>query len=803
MFIKYKSIRKQFLSIGIIIILAISIVFVGVSSWSISYIIQDSIEESSSVYLKSYGNIIGNWFYERQNEMKIYAENPILRLGDREEIYKFLEKERENSKDRYLSLFYSDAQGDYSTNEIKDAGNNADREYYKKAIAGENNISNPIVSRTTGKNIAVVATPVKDYKGNIIGVLGGSIDLKALYSFIEEFNVDIKYDNTYIVSKAGQVITHINPDFIMKGNINTPSEEISTEFAKKAKEIISDRRGSFVLKNNKEKKFIAFGEIPNTNNWKIVTEVPMDVLYKPLTIIMAVLVTVGLIVLVLGILIMNIVAKNQTQPIIELKKVFEEASLGNLHIRANTDSKDELGQAGQSFNNMMEKLADLTFYDGLTGLPNRNTFTFELGIRMKYAEKMGKNLGILVLSLKKFKNINDMFGYGTGDFVLKEVSNRIKNTIEPKCMVSRLSGDEFVILFSEDYYIREIVLKTEEILDEVTKVIIKDNNYIHTLFGGGVAIFPQHGRDPETLIKNASMAQSNAKHLEGSSYKIYHENMEENLAKYMDTSSMVHNALENNEFFLVYQPIINIENNKTVVVEALLRWKSLSGGIVSPGIFIPILEETGLIIPVGEWVLREACKQNKKWQDMGLEPITISVNVSPIQFEQEDFVERIKKVLRETHLKARYLEIEITEGIVMKNVEKKFKRLKRLQDMGIKIAIDDFGTGYSSLSYFNQFPIDTLKIDKSFVDHIEEDKKYWAIVSSMITLGKNLGLSTTVEGVERIGQYEIIKTLGGDRIQGYLYSKPLSSEDFEKYLKREQEAFYLTSQNHFIEDYFI
>lgn len=305
-------------------------------------------------------------------------------------------------------------------------------------------------------------------------------------------------------------------------------------------------------------------------------------------------------------------------------------------------------------------------------------------------------------------------------------------------------------------------------------------------YNAGVVFYPSDGENAEVLLKNASIARFRARAEGHNKYRIYNVNMNQKLLEELMVEKDLHRAIEKKEFQLQYQPFIDINTGRIVEVEALLRWHHPQKGIIPPLKFIPLAEDNGLIIPIGEWVLREACRQNKLWQDMGYKPITVSVNIAVPQFEREDFVETIACALKDTGLEPQYLGIEITEGMAMKDVDMNIEKLHQLKDIGIKISIDDFGTGFSSLSYFTKFPIDSLKIDRSFIQNIENSSQSKTIVSTIVSMSSALGIENVAEGIETEEQLNFIRTVKCHKAQGYLFSKPINVEEFEKLLAEDR-----------------
>lgn len=425
----------------------------------------------------------------------------------------------------------------------------------------------------------------------------------------------------------------------------------------------------------------------------------------------------------------------------------------------------------------------INFYDSLTDLPNHMLFGNYLNSAIEGAKHKNKNLCVMVLDIDKFKNINDVIGYDDADKLLKDISERIKGFIGNKGIVGRQSGDEFMILIYNAEGVEGCRKIAEDILFLVSQTYLIENHELFITASIGVSIYPEHGCNAEELIKNANTALTYAKSNGSSVLEIYSHEMNEKAHERIEMEGKLKSAIRNREFVLYYQPLVDIKSEKVIGMEALIRWNSPELGMISPAKFIPIAEETGLIIQIGEWVLYNACTQNKKWQDAGLKNMIVSVNISPRQFEQDDFVEMVERALKDTGLEPEYLELEITEDVI-KNIDEAVVILNRLKKIGIKIALDDFGTGYSSLSYLRKLPIDIIKMDKSFVWEIDDSETEIAITTAVIEMGHNLKLLVLAEGVETKEQLNCLKNFKCDVIQGYYFSKPVPPHEFEEFYKR-------------------
>lgn len=432
-----------------------------------------------------------------------------------------------------------------------------------------------------------------------------------------------------------------------------------------------------------------------------------------------------------------------------------------------------------------ERINFMAYYDSLTRLPNRASF--EKNLKESLEKSNGKNLrgAVLFLDLDNFKTVNDTFGHVAGDELLKNVAGLLKGFETDNIKVARFGGDEFTIMVHDiknDDFVRDLASNIVKALNR--SWTIKDKRFYNSV-SIGVVFYPDKGCDVQTLLSSADCAMYSVKRSGKDNYGIYSSRMNDKLIERINIESNLRQALSNEEFTIYYQPLVNQKTGRFIGAEALIRWKHPSLGMISPGDFIPIAEETGLIVPIGEWVLREACKQNKKWQDMGYRDFDISVNISVNQLKQPDIVERIRTILDETGLKAQNLCLEVTESIAISDIDFAVKVLESLQGIGVNIALDDFGTGYSSLSYLRKLPINIIKIDSSFVKELGENDHANAITEAIISIAHNLNAKVVAEGIEMIVQNEFLKHKGCDMAQGYLFSRPLPLDEMEKLLSQE------------------
>jgi len=426
----------------------------------------------------------------------------------------------------------------------------------------------------------------------------------------------------------------------------------------------------------------------------------------------------------------------------------------------------------------------LANYDPLTQLPNRRLFIDRLDQAIKTAAREKTRLAVLFFDLDHFKTINDSLGHSIGDEMLIEVAARISDCMREIDSVSRLSGDEFAAVITDITDIVDVIKVVKKIIVAIRKVF-KINNYeLHVTISTGISVYPNDGENYEILLKNADTAMYCAKNSGRDSFEFFSAAMSTRALERLSLEGSLRKAVENEELLIYYQPQIEVNTGKIVGMEALLRWPHAELGMISPAKFIPLAEETGLIIPIGKWVLTEACRQNKAWQEQGLAAVPVAVNVSAVQFRQHNIMELVQAALLETGLKARYLELELTESLLMDCSEYNVTLLQGFKQLGVQLSIDDFGTGYSSFSYLSRFPINKLKIDQSFCNGLPVDKGNASIVSAIISLGHDLGMVVIAEGVEEEKQLSFLEAHQCDEVQGYIFSRPVPADEMEVLLKK-------------------
>lgn len=428
-------------------------------------------------------------------------------------------------------------------------------------------------------------------------------------------------------------------------------------------------------------------------------------------------------------------------------------------------------------------LDHLAHHDILTGLPNRIALQDRLNKAIELAHRQGHQLAVLFADLDQFKHINDSLGHAVGDKLLRSVAQRLITCIASLDTLSRQCGDQFVLLLAHIDRPEDAALLAQKIQASLAQPHRIDRHEIHVCISIGISIYPDDGQDPETLIWSADTAMYHAKESGRNKYKFFEQSMNAQAVQRQSIEASLRRALQRQEFVLYYQPKINLRSGAIVGVEALVRLQHPQRGLLLPEQFVAIAEDCGLILPIGRWVLREACRQAQAWRQAGLPPITVAINASALEFHAEDFIENVRVTLAETGLDPRFLELELTEGILMRDAESSDSVLHALADLGVKLAIDDFGTGYSSLSYLRYFPIDSLKIDQSFVNRMTNNPDDATIVSAVIGMGKSLRQRVIAEGVETPEQCAFLVAQHCDEGQGYYFGRPVVAEELTALLK--------------------
>jgi diguanylate cyclase len=422
-------------------------------------------------------------------------------------------------------------------------------------------------------------------------------------------------------------------------------------------------------------------------------------------------------------------------------------------------------------------------YDSLTGLPDRSLLSDRVDQAILNARRTDKSIALLVMGIDRFTFINDALGFAIGDAMLKEMAGRLLEVIRQSDTAARLNGDKFAVV-TPIAAIDDSVIVAEKVLHATEQIFKVGNEDVRITMSIGISIWPADGEDFDVLLKDSLSAMQHAKGLGGNQYQFFASDMNVKAKARLDLEKRMRIALEKEHYVLYYQPKVNPDTEKVKGCEALIRWIDPERGMIGPDQFIPVAEETGLIQEIGNWALRRACYQNKDWQDKGYDPVRMAVNVSPHQFRSPDIYDRIVSALNDSGLHPRWLELEITESMLMDNVDASIAKMQQMRDLGCGLAIDDFGTGYSSLSYLGRFPITTLKIDRAFVHDVQSNQNTAEIARAIIGLSKGLDLEVVAEGAELLEHVDFLREHGCDIIQGYFYSRPVTAHEMEEMLRQ-------------------
>jgi len=431
-----------------------------------------------------------------------------------------------------------------------------------------------------------------------------------------------------------------------------------------------------------------------------------------------------------------------------------------------------------------EQLRFLAHHDALTELPNRTLLLDRLKQALARVRRGNRRLAVLFLDIDRFKTINDTLGHDIGDHLLQDLSQRLRSCLRDGDTVARFGGDEFVVLLDDLGNVTDITGIAQKILEVLKPPFIVGEATLHVTASIGVSMFPSDGEDSGTLLKNADTAMYRAKDLGRNTYQFYSADMSARAFERLTLENSLRHALEREQFVLYYQPQVDVRSGQVVGAEALLRWRHVEFGLVAPAEFVPLLEETGLIMPVGEWVFRRACAQLKKWHEAGHHDLRVSLNLSSRQFSDRHLGTTIKQIMEETGVRPECIELEITESLIMQHTRTTMDILETLNRTGVRVGLDDFGTGYSSLAYLRRFPLDSLKIDRSFVLDIPKDPDDMAITQAIIMMGRSLKLDLVAEGVETVEQRDFLLGQGCPVMQGHLFGHPMAAEDFEALLAK-------------------
>lgn len=646
------------------------------------------------------------------------------------------------------------------------------------------------------ENSLNILSPVSVKGKYIVGCVVTSIDARYFENFVSAKG------NSYIIDSADNDLLGIHlDDAVIRRNALSILNSYTGD---------SEELHGFISKGSLFSTELYGYSILPSNHWIYLIKQDSSIYHSILQTIPVVLIIVIVVFFIITIISSAKLAKQYTSPILDLRDQMRLASGGDLTVHSDIDRKDEFGELADHFNEMMSiissnydelnevkqelelkqqelqanyiQIEKLAFTDALTGLNNRLAFMHH--VNEVFDDKTLYNQrAVLFIDLDNFKTVNDTLGHDYGDLLLKQVSNQLTGFMTEHDFLARTGGDEFLVLRDKVTSRRDLEAFSKKLISIVETPFDLDGEIAHVSMSLGIAIFPEHGLSSNEIIKNADIAMYSAKTSGKNAYRFFDSSMEDEVSREREIEEILRDAIANKEVSLVYQPQCNMRTGRITGCEALMRLNNIYFGEISPVEFIPIAESSGLINELGLWALRTACNFNQKLIDSGLGPLTMSVNVSVEQLKNPNFAEQVQDILAATGMESRYLELEVTESVMMKNIDQNINVIKQLRNLGIKIALDDFGTGYSSFNYLTKIPIDTLKMDKSFVDNINNNSRDCHVAESIIALAHNLQISVVAEGVETTDQLLILKKQGCDILQGYIFSRPLLTQNYQDLIK--------------------
>lgn len=652
----------------------------------------------------------------------------------------------------------------------------SDRKYIQESLAGKTAFSDVIISRKTGEHVIMLSVPIFQ-DGLVKGTLVARLD----DDFLSDFALTRGYGENgraYVINEEGAIISRPQQEKD-NGTFNIYEAALNDDnyggFSNFVRDSIPQQSGYGSFAFNGERIMVGFASVEETN-WKVYVGTTEDEALKSLNKLAKNFILIILPSLLLCSVLAWIIVQRLLKPIVELDNLFSQGAMGNLTVRFNRKSRDEIGRLGLSFNRMMDKIKTLTQYDPLTSLLNQYVLEKEIDLLTHHQQQ--QDFSIIMIAIEKFSQINDTYGYPAGDAVLREAADRISGCITQEFQVYRYKGDEFIVLGKNSPEGDEVRLIAQKILAVLTEIYPVNGKDIDIHVSLGIFHWNEDTQTDEPL-KSVTNAVNYAKHMGSNQIQTYNRQLHANLVGIRELQAEISGGIKEEQFFLLYQPVMDLENNTMVGVEALIRWNHPKRGLLYPDQFIDLAEQNGSIVNLDFWVIKTVCRLIKSWNDAGKKPAGISVNISSKTFEGKMFVPAILDILKQYGVEPDLLQLEITERMVINNIEESIVKLNELRKTGLHIAIDDFGIGYSSLSYIIRLPIDNIKIDKSFIRNMSTSSEAKVLVATIINLCKTLKYNVIAEGIENIDELEYLKQNKCAMGQGYYFSKPVPIEKID------------------------
>jgi diguanylate cyclase (GGDEF)-like protein len=797
---------KRKLPLFIVLLVAIPIfLFVAIYYPYVSGQMVQANKEKIQQVLDLESEYLTSFFEMRQLEAQYLATSQEVNQwteldgqNDKIKLNQFFEQERMNNEElRDIFIIGSSGKVVASSNPDSIGLDLWDREYFQTAMLGETVFSSLLQDRIEGESVLFVATPIRDQEKTIVGVMANIINMNYVSTNMVQL-VAPEVGTAYLIDQDGQVIFHTDRQRIGNKHKNPSINDYFTQLRP------ITYNGTQVIMTNGAEKFLAHGQIEGTE-WILVIEQDMDMVMLSAR-------KAFIVILVLSILLLSITAilgyafaRRIVSPLSELIHVMNSTSNGELNVRIQYEGKDEFGQLASQFNSMLDELVGayeeisekngeliliedelrhLAFNDQLTELPNRMAMFIELEERIQSHRKQEKELAIVLIDIDQFKRINDTLGHAAGDQVLVEVTNRL---IQLEWLTYRLSGDEFAVIIVDEENLKNI----QETIDVIQKVLSEPieltDKRISISVSMGISVFPDNGDTPEKLVQSADTAMDIAKQTGKAQVAFFSQVMMDTVLRKVKIEQILKRSIKDGLLDMHFQPKYDVQSRQLMGFEALMRLTLENGERISPAEFIPIAEESGFIIELGEWALEFVFAKIDYWMKKGYSVGHVGVNVSGMQLKQEGFAEHAKAIAAAYHVPPNYVELEITESILIGNMSETLQTLLELRKIGYQIALDDFGTGYSAFNYLRTIPLTALKIDKTFIDHMGTHQKAEMLVKQIIDIAHEINLNVVAEGVETKIQYQSLLNTRCDMIQGYYFSKPMSTNQIEELLKKNED----------------
>ncbi|NBG88279.1 EAL domain-containing protein [Isachenkonia alkalipeptolytica] len=710
--------------------------------------------------------------------VEVAANSPTVQSMDMEEIREYLPHLMISDKIRNMTV--SDAQGNAWTTYDAFIDISDQEQFERIFIYDESHVlSEPFHSPYIEEDVPIMTIAYSVHNGSREKV--GLVNAVVSMAFIEDLLAGIKTEEScyaYIIDQEGMVVSHPSEEIGLADHISRWMPEEAHQM-----EVLDKDGGSLEYTDPDGEKYLGvYTEIEGRPGWKMVMSVSADVAYAEYYAIIEYI--LGM--LLFGILLITIFAyfyaDTLAKPVLALKSVFESAAEGNLSVEAEEDYPNEFGKTGAAFNTMLNQIKQLTFRDPVTDLYNQNSFVVELRQMFKKKHRPGNHY-LLLVSIDDFKRIDSIGGQGSGDQALQVVAGRLNNFIKKEELIGRYYGDE-MILYLQSQSKKDFTKRLQRLRDIYDYPIYLKGVQYRLKTSIGITAINHPTTELQEEIKEVTVAKQKVKRSGGNGFEFYNKRFKEEILEEQQMEEALFYAIAKNELYLVYQPILSVAGDTVIGHEALLRWKNPVYGRVSVPRIIDLAEKSGLIFELGEWTLTEACRQNQQWIEQGYGSLIMAVNFSALQMADSKILETVSESLKESQMDPKLLNIEITETVAMIHTDQKVELMTALKKIGVTFSIDDFGTGYSSLSYFTNFPVDTLKIDRSFIQNMLIDENARTVTTTIIQMAKALNLRIIAEGVETREHLEALKELDCSHYQGYLVSKPRLPKRCEEIMEK-------------------